>query len=304
MIYVANDLSNINIKENKELFEELMIFTKECKNCINKKCPGGYNCKFGVCVKELKICYNDLLNGKCTSTLNEEIHNDKIIKRCQFGIHLTEKNLIPYYQRMTCEINVLDYGIFLFNNVNYYSKINTISVMLNDNTIKFIKNLVTKNKINKNDIIKNIMYGDKYNVNYLITDNKLTLDNNDNNLITDKNLLTDDDILDDDILKEYQIDKFTNSISAMDDYFWRYNHTNLKKTDNIDNVDKEDFDDNDDFRNSVDSSNESAVKKTMVENEINFNEKMKNVIKIITEIDSLDNGFCVSAADDSSKKII
>ena len=35
MIFVANDLSNINIKENKELFEELMIFTKECKNCMN-----------------------------------------------------------------------------------------------------------------------------------------------------------------------------------------------------------------------------------------------------------------------------
>jgi hypothetical protein len=138
MIYVANDLSNINIKENKELFEELMIFTKECKNCINKKCPGGYNCKFGVCVKDLKICYNDLLNGKCISPLTDEINGDKLIRRCQFGIHLTEKNLIPYYQRITCEINALDYGIFLFNNVNYYSKINTISVMLNDDTVKFI----------------------------------------------------------------------------------------------------------------------------------------------------------------------
>ena len=96
MIYTFTDLSNINIKENKELFEDLMIFTKECKNCINNKCPGGYNCKFGVCLKELKICYNDLLNGKCTSEVTEEKINDKIIKKCFHGIHLTEKNLIPY----------------------------------------------------------------------------------------------------------------------------------------------------------------------------------------------------------------
>ena len=40
MIYKLTDLSNTNINENKELFEELMIFTKECKNCINEVCQG------------------------------------------------------------------------------------------------------------------------------------------------------------------------------------------------------------------------------------------------------------------------
>ena len=215
MIYTISDLSNINIKENKELFEELIIYTKECKNCINKRCPGGYNCKFGVCLKDLKICYNDLLNGKCTLLLNEENINDKIIKKCFHGIHLTEKNLIPYYQRISCEINMLDYGIFLFNNINYYSKINTISVMLNDNTIKFIKNFITKNKITKNDINKNMSCGDKYNINFLINDTSLLLESDDKKL-------NNHDILDDDILKEYQSEKYNNSHNTLDDYFWRY----------------------------------------------------------------------------------
>ena len=186
MIYTFNDLSNINVKENKELFEELMIFTKECKNCINKRCPGGYNCKFGVCLKELKICYNDLLNGKCTSQLTEENINNTIIKRCYYGIHLTEKNLIPYYQRISCEINMLDYGIFLFNNINYYSKINTVSVMLNDNTIKFVKNFITKNKINKIDINKSIGCSDKYNINFLINDTTLSLESNERTFCSSK----------------------------------------------------------------------------------------------------------------------
>jgi hypothetical protein len=291
MIYVANDLSNINIKENKELFEELMIFTKECKNCMNKKCPGGYNCKFGVCVKELKICYNDLLNGKCVSELEEENVNGKIIKRCQFGIHLTEKNLIPYYQRITCEINMLDYGVFLFNNVNYYSKINTISVMLNDNTIKFIKNLISKNKINKNEIVKNMICGDKYNVNFLLDDNKFISDNNDK-----KTSNIDTNVLDDDILKEYQIEKFNSSINTIDDYFWRYNHTNS----NLHNLDKNVS--GEDYKNTDVSSddecfdyiNASAKKKNIEENvnDINdvndvnnVNNKIKKVIAIMNEID-------------------
>ena len=286
MIYVTNDLSNINIKENKELFEELMIFTKECKNCINKKCPGGYNCKFGVCVKELKICYNDLLNGRCISPLNEEIIDNKVIKRCQYGIHLTEKNLIPYYQRITCEINVLDYGIFLFNNVNYYSKINTISVMLNDNTIKLIKNLITKNKINKNDVMKNIPCGDKYNVNFLLNDNKFLSDNDDKNLVSDNN------VLDDDILKEYQTEKFNNSINTIDDYFWRYNHINLKNNDDIEKIEYDNNITTNDSFSDKNITDELILKKKSCQTDINVDDKIKNVIKIIEEFDEPnDNKF-------------
>ena len=266
MIYTISDLSNINIKENKELFEELIIYTKECKNCINKRCPGGYNCKFGVCLKDLKICYNDLLNGKCTLLLNEENINDKIIKKCFHGIHLTEKNLIPYYQRISCEINMLDYGIFLFNNINYYSKINTISVMLNDNTIKFIKNFITKNKITKNDINKNMSCGDKYNINFLINDTSLLLESDDKKL-------NNHDILDDDILKEYQSEKYNNSHNTLDDYFWRYSQYNLKNNEI-----------NDKQNNEI--NNDSLIIQDINElNNTTITEKIKNVIKIIDEID-------------------
>jgi hypothetical protein len=192
MIYEWNDLSNININEDKELYDDLIICTKECKNCINKICPGGYNCKFGVCLKELKICYNDLLYGKCynqltqekvTNTITTDITNEDpnikyeynktnkeleenshiIINRCIYGIHFSEKNLIPYYQRISSEINLLDYGSYMYDNINYYSKINTISLILNDNTIKIVKKLLNKN--NKSENIKQLLINLQNNIN-------------------------------------------------------------------------------------------------------------------------------------------
>lgn len=266
MIFVMNDLSNINIKENKELFEELMVFTKECKNCINKKCPGGYNCKFGVCVKNLKICYNDLLNGKCISELKEERMDDKIIKRCVNGIHLTEKNLIPYHQRISCEMNILDFGIFIFNNVNYYSKINTLSVMLNDDTIKLVKKLIVKNKINKNDIISKINYWDKYNVNFFANEENNTINND---------YSRDDNIFDDDnIIKEYQIEKMNDNLNGINDYFWRYHQYNVS-----DKIDIEETNIiNEEDKNNNDSDNENNIKR-----------KIKNLINNFSELNNLND---------------
>lgn len=279
MIYTMCDLSNINIKENKELFEELMIFTKECKNCINKKCPGGYNCKFGVCIKELKICYNDLLNGKCSCELTEENINNKIIKRCIYGIHLTEKNLIPYYQRISCEINVLDFGVYFFNNINYYNKINTVSIMLNDDTIKLVKNLITKNKINKNDILTSINYGDKNTSNYLFNDNNMCITNEDKNI--DDNIFEDDNII-----KQYQYEKFNDNINGVNDYFWRYHQYNMFSANNsIDEIDTNDIND---------CNETSGINKTIIDDENNkenvsdINKQIKNIIKIIDEIDKND----------------
>jgi hypothetical protein len=261
MIYSMNDLSNINIKENKELFDELMIFTKECKNCIiSKRCPGGYNCKFGVCIKELKICYNDLLNGKCNLLLEEEIVNDKKIKRCINGIHLTEKNLIPYHQRMTYEMNVLDFGVFLFNNINYYSKINTISIMLNDDTIKIAKKLITKNKINKNDILTKVNYWDKYNVNYFNSDKNLNINETEDNLFEDEN-----------IIREYQIEKQNDN--NINDFFWRYHQYNL----NSETTD----------RPIIDENIINDGKLIIHQNDENIDVKIKNMIEQMTE--NIDN---------------
>lgn len=263
MIYEMSELSNINLKDNKELFEELLIFTKECKNCLNKKCPGGYNCKFGVCTKQLKICYNDLLNGKCCLNLDDENVNGKVIKRCINGIHLTEKNLIPYYQRITCEINILDYGVFLFNDLNYYSKINTLSIMLNDHTIKFVKNFITKNKINKNDLTSMTICNDKFNINYLL--------NNSENYISKKEK---DDIFENEqIIEEYQKEKMNDSIEGLNEYFWRFNnYTTNKYTDN----------------SIIENRNENVVNVENNEN-INLNENVNINVKIKNIIDMIDN---------------
>ena len=91
MITEFEDLSSINIYENEELLDNLKTYTKECRNCILFKCPGGYNCKYGACIKKIKICYNDLIYGRCTQSL--------IGDHCLNGVHLTLKNLIPYIMR-------------------------------------------------------------------------------------------------------------------------------------------------------------------------------------------------------------
>jgi hypothetical protein len=153
MIYHMDDLSEIDIYDDKVLFDDLTIYTKECKNCINKKCPGGYNCKFGACCKEIKICYNDMMYGRCYNSTKDEKNNHIIIKRCIHGVHLTEKNLIPYYQRLPLDIYSEDTGIFHFNNINFNTKNNTISLVLNDKTISVAKDIINK-KMGKNDFIK------------------------------------------------------------------------------------------------------------------------------------------------------
>ena len=164
MIYEMYDLSLINICKNKILFDELIILTKECKNCINKKCPGGHNCKFGTCLRDNKICYNDLMYGKCYNVMLETKNNDIIIHRCIHGIHLSERNLIPYNQRMLYELTNMDKKI-INNDISFNSKNNIISLNLNDKTIKIVKDITCK--ISKIDIIDNLKI-----INNMIIENK------------------------------------------------------------------------------------------------------------------------------------
>jgi hypothetical protein len=81
------DLSYFSVVNDDNLYNDMLIFTKECNNCIENKCNGGYNCKNGVCLMNLKICKNDLLYGNCCNELNDNY--------CCHGIHLSKKNLIP-----------------------------------------------------------------------------------------------------------------------------------------------------------------------------------------------------------------
>jgi hypothetical protein len=184
MLYVWDDLSNININEDKLLLDELNIFSKECKNCINKKCPGGYNCRFGVCLRENKICYNDMIYGKCYNMLMETNHDGIILYRCIHGIHLTEKKLIPYNQRMLSELTNLETNFLIKHNVNFNSKNNIISILLNSNTISLIKDIIS-NKISKTDIINNLKMSNNLIKNNLFSSGSNIDNNKDDDIFED-----------------------------------------------------------------------------------------------------------------------
>ena len=155
LINKLDNISYINLYEDKELMNDLIIYTKECKSCILNKCPGGYNCKFGACTKDLVICYNDLCYGKCTNPLRVFTNSNGIkIHRCINGIHLTEKKLLPYSQRITNNINIASFG----ENINYFNKQMIISIIINEFTLPKIKMLLNKSnhKINGVNIFQDI----------------------------------------------------------------------------------------------------------------------------------------------------
>lgn len=85
------DLSNINLVEDKRLFDELLVMTSSCNRCMKRTCQGGLNCRDGAMSDKYRICKDDLTYGNCN-------------KECKY-IHLTDKGLIPYnirkYRNMT-----------------------------------------------------------------------------------------------------------------------------------------------------------------------------------------------------------
>lgn len=81
---------------NKHLYDELIVLTRVCSQCVNETCHGGYNCRNGAIGKQYKICYHDLLNGKC--------NRDKCI-----ALHLSEKGLTPYkYKKTNIKLGIRD----------------------------------------------------------------------------------------------------------------------------------------------------------------------------------------------------
>jgi len=201
MLYEWDDLSDINLNDEKTLLDELIILTKECKNCMSKKCPGGYNCKFGVCLRENKICYNDLMYGKCYNMLMETNENGNILYKCINGIHLSEKKLIPYNQRMLTDLTNIETNFLIRHNVSFNSKNNIISLCLNDNTINMVKDIIS-NRLNKTEIINNLRT-----MNNLFANNNDTLDTN----------IDDDNILDDIINEKNENEENTVNDENLDD---------------------------------------------------------------------------------------
>ncbi len=76
------DFGKKNDDETNELLKNLIVLTKVCQECLQKKCAGGINCKFGVYMNSLQVCYDDLHNGKCYN------------KDCK-KVHLTKRGFIP-----------------------------------------------------------------------------------------------------------------------------------------------------------------------------------------------------------------
>ena len=232
MIYIWDDLSNININEDKILLDELTILTKECKNCINKKCPGGYNCRFGSCLRDNKICYNDMMYGKCYNMLMETNHDNVILYKCIRGIHLTEKKLIPYNQRMLSELKNIETNFLIKHNVNFNSKNNIISIGLNDNTIGLIKDIIS-NKITKMEIINNLR------LNNNIFKDVLKDDEKDDDIFDDlfeekNNILVENNNNYEEFYKNinFENEKIIDKIIIYDDY----TELNIKKTNKNNNI--------------------------------------------------------------------
>ena len=246
MLFVWDDLSEINLNEDKSLFEELVILTKECKNCIGKKCPGGYNCKFGVCLRENKICYNDLMYGKCYNMLMEINENNNTLYKCINGIHLSEKKLIPYNQRMLSDLTNIESNFLIKYNVSFNSKNNIISLCLNDNTINIIKDIIS-NKLNKTEIIDNLK-----SMNNLFINSTITSEN------------SNDDNIFDDILNEIENENNSNSDS------------NLNSDSNSDSNDNSNSDSNDNS-NSDSNGNSNSDSNDNIFNQIKYIQN-KNIV--------------------------
>lgn len=79
----TNDLSGIDLQKNHSLYRSLLSLTSLCEQCNKNQCTGGYNCKFGACMKKYHICQRDLNHGDCNSNCGK--------------IHLTSRNLKSFY---------------------------------------------------------------------------------------------------------------------------------------------------------------------------------------------------------------
>lgn len=79
----TNNLDNIDLVRDKDLYHTFLQLTRLCFGCENKTCLGGFNCKNGAIDLSYVICSNDLNFGKCMNT------------ECT-KIHLTKRGLPPF----------------------------------------------------------------------------------------------------------------------------------------------------------------------------------------------------------------
>ena len=90
---------------DKDLTKILLQLTKVCESCLKNKCPGGYNCKYGVFDKKYQLCSDDLRYGICYNT------------SCN-NIHLTNKGFVPLHQNHHTDIRVVKHVDKTDNNIH------------------------------------------------------------------------------------------------------------------------------------------------------------------------------------------
>ncbi|MBA42459.1 MAG: hypothetical protein CMF62_00430 [Magnetococcales bacterium] len=89
-------VSELNPKNEPELYQNLLQLTRVCEKCNNGICHGGYNCRNGainiknsICIDDLK--YHNCKNPNCIKIHLSKIgflptHNNKIINRPSFDL--------------------------------------------------------------------------------------------------------------------------------------------------------------------------------------------------------------------------
>ena len=85
------DLSNINLSENHSLYRSLLELTTLCLKCDKNECTGGYNCKYGACMRKYHICQKDLNFGNCSTSCDK--------------IHLSKRGLKSFFSGATKQSN-------------------------------------------------------------------------------------------------------------------------------------------------------------------------------------------------------
>lgn len=178
------DLSHINLLDIR-LYKCFLKLTKVCKDCVNKSCPGGYNCKNGAISEEYTICYDDLVYNKCEK------------ENCK-KIHLTKRGLISFIEQKKAENYKNRKNNYNHNckKDNYQGILLTeenIRDIVNNNQIKFTK----KGQLSNPEVTpyKNYYSNCLQNVNLNKGFCNKVLENNNQNTITENifNDLSDDD---------------------------------------------------------------------------------------------------------------
>ncbi len=215
------DLSYINFSQYqyKILMKDLLTYTKLCDSCVEKKCTGGYNCKYGSCSEKFVICYDDLNYNYCTNY------------NCS-KIHLSKRNLKPILKKIYYTVQEL--GQRLDNNINNLSE---FPVLSNSNKKDFSLDLHKLTPfINNNYDIKDKEEHKQDDKQEHQKDNTDIKDNTDNK---DIDIDSDSDTKDNEILDEIidNLNNINNNINNhIDDDIDDHREDNIEVKDNTKNI--------------------------------------------------------------------